>query len=294
MYVDPSGYNQMSVFDVLGYIISHWNSISSGTSYYFSGGYCTNFNNGLGTNWSSGGGVNSGGSFWGGWHKFHFDYTSLKGLFKVNGHASNTIWNFSIPTFNWGTLFNSGSSASWNEGSNSANYDNSSNNAGADIFDFSSIDGNNAQGGGGLMKINLQSPNVIVDFGKWHRHLISSNFKTREGYDYHLWDIVDISTKRQKKWYKKIYGGMLNTPYLIEGLTTHKGKDVSYSINILDGNFESFNNYRNNYVISHSVGDPERHEYQGLYYIYWHSILGMSVIFTFNSEEYYKYFLKGK
>lgn len=242
MYVDPSGFSQMSVFDVLGYILSHWNSISSGTTYNFSGGYCTNFNNGLGTSWSSGGGGNSGFSFWGGWHKFHFSYTSLKGIFKVNGHASNTIWNFSIPTFNWGTLFNSGSSASWNEGGNSTNYENSSNNAGADIFDFSNFDGNNPLSGGvynGQLVADFTLNNTKTylrgSYGSYDdvRPVVMSPTKGKTHYDCTGWlsyvlnntypsllkaiasnDSWGIGPTSEVEAYAKLNGGIGNTPHV--------------------------------------------------------------------------------
>ena len=145
-------------------------------------------------------------------------------------------------------------------------------------------------------KINLQKADVINDFKAWHNYLVSVNFKTTIGTDYHLSDIVDYKTQKTNKGilHDIFNSGMNHTPYTIVGKTRYQGKDSWYSIKIMDGNFGRPENYRNNYVTTFSVGDSQRQNFQNQYYIYWHSYKGHSVVFRFTEMDYYRYFLNIK
>ena len=140
-------------------------------------------------------------------------------------------------------------------------------------------------------KVDLQSKNVMKQFRLWQWYLKKIKFKTPFGKPYHLSDIVDYSSKKKLSWWKRNFGSILNTSYDISGTIKYVGERVGFEISIMDGNFDSADNYRNNYVNAYSVGDTERQKFQNLYRVYWHSRNGHSVIFTFTSEIYYNFFL---
>jgi hypothetical protein len=159
MYTDPSGYHQQSVLDVINYILKNWNNFRDGfTTFFFSGGYCTNFNGGLGSYGDNATGHSGGGGLFSRGTMIYFNFWLIESgtwsFFRWNDRKLGSAqWSFGIRRFVWnGWGAGAGGTAQaygGDYGMSALGLQGPRGDAGADIFSFSNFDGDGSQDQGG-------------------------------------------------------------------------------------------------------------------------------------------------